>query len=363
MDLEVKERVEIEDEYKWDLSSMYESDEAWKEDLNNINPLIEKVASFKGKLVDARSIRDFFDSQNEMDRKMDNLVTYASMRRSMDTREEAAQAMQSVIYAKYVELSTAISFAEPEILALPDETLKALIEDPILKDFSYILTKLLRQKSHTLSETEEKLLATFGETFAVPREASSNLMNADMTFENCVDSEGNEQELSNAAYIPLQMASDRVLRKNSFEKFYKTYKNHINTLAATYTGALKADVAEAKVRHYSSARNMYTSYENVPEFVYDNLIESVREHMAIMYKYVDFRKNVLEVSELHYYDLYAPLSEAPEIPYPFEECKKLVLRATAPLGSKYTDIVKSGFENRWIDVYPNKGKRSGAFSS
>ena len=358
----LKERSEIAEEFKWDLTKLYANDGAWEKELENFGQLVDRAASYQGKLKDAENIRKYLDAATELERMLSNLFAYASLRKSEDTREEAAQSLYARIYSRYVQAVQATAFADPEILLLDEETLKAVAEDPLLADYKYPMTKLIRQKAHTLTASEEKLLAGFGEVFAAPREAASNLQNADMVFASCKDGEGKDTEVTGSNYILLQSSKDRVLRKNAFMSYYDGYRHHINTFAATYAGCVKKAAAEAAARHFASSRQMYTFYEGVPELVYDNLIASVRKFMPEMYRYVRLRKKLLGVDELHYYDLYAPLSDGVTKTYTYPEAKQMVLDAVRPLGEEYGKVVRKGFEERWIDVYPNKGKRGGAFS-
>ena len=232
-----------------------------------------------------------------------------------------------------------------------------------MADYAYTMERLLRSKPHTLTADQEELLASFGEVFAAPSEIADNLMDADMVFESVTDKDGKEREVSTSSYIDLQMSDDRVLRENAFHSFYKSWQQHINTFAASYGGTVKGHVAEAAARHYESSRAMSMAHENVPTSVYDSLIEAVRDNLPTMYHYVDFRKKMLGLDELHYYDVYAPLVADLDDKYTYEEAQEVILKAIAPLGKEYGDVVRGAFQDRWIDVFPNKGKSSGAFSS
>ncbi len=359
----LKERVDIEKRYTWDLTAMFADDEAWEEALNAIDDTLERAAAFKGTLKDAQSIAQFFKVKTALDLEMDNLFTYASLRHSEDTRAEKAQGMYARAYAKYVQVSSAVSFANPEILKLSEEELKVIVEASELKDFHYMMITLLREKPHTLSESEEKLLSSLGEVFGVPGQVSGNLRDADMTFDKVKDSEDKEHELNGANYILMQTSRDRVLRRNAFTAFYKAFREHINTFAAAYAGQIKAAAATAQIRHYDSSRALYMADENIPAAVYDNLIASVHKFMPLMYRYVSLRKRILKTEQLHYYDIYAPLADGIPKSYTYEQAQQMVLDAVKPLGKAYGDTVRQGFRDRWIDVYPNKGKRGGAYSS
>lgn len=359
----LKERKEMDPQYQWDLTPMYPDDAAWEKEFATLDEQIGAMSAFVGTLKDAVSIGAYLDASTELVRKLSNLYCYASLRRSEDTRAEAGQSMYARVTAKYAQTMAALSFAEPEILALPEETLQAVVQDEQLADHKFTMENLLRQKPHTLSGAEEKLLATFGEVFGAPAEIADNLQDADMVFDSVQDGAGQTVEVTGSNYITLQMSTDRVLRKHSFESYYKGYRQHINTFASAYAGAVKGATAEASVRHYDSSRAMSMAGENVPVAVYDNLIATVRKHMPAMYRYVALRKKILGVDELHYYDVYAPLVADVKVQYTYEQAQQMVLDAVAPLGQDYTDLVRKAFAERWIDVYPNKGKSGGAYSS
>ena len=359
----LKERSQMDPQYQWDLTPMYQDDAAWEAEFATLEEEIQALGAFAGTLKDAVSIGAYLDTSTEFVRKLSNLYCYASLRRSEDTRAEAGQSMYARVTAKYAQALAAMSFAEPEILSLPEETLQAIVNDAQLADHKFTLENLLRQKPHTLSAAEEKLLATLGEALGAPAEIADNLQDADMVFDAVQDGSGNTVELTGSNYIMLQMSSDRTLRKNAFESYYKGYRQHINTFAAAYAGAVKGATAEASLRHYESSRAMSMAGENIPVEVYDNLIATVRKHMPAMYRYVALRKKILGVDELHYYDVYAPLVGKIKTRYTYEQAQQMVLDAVAPLGEDYGRLVRQAFADRWVDVYPNKGKSGGAYSS
>jgi len=359
----LKERSEMDPAFQWDLSSLYHNDEEWEESFKKLDPLVEAIAAFSGKLNEASSIRGCFDASVTMERLLSDLFCYASLRRSEDTRAEAGQSMYSRIYSKYVQAVSQIAFVEPEILSLKEEELESITQDALLEPFRFKMEQLLRQKAHMLSASEEKLLASFGEVFSAPGDIAENLQDADMVFDSAQDSEGKEHEVTGSNYILLQTSTDRTLRLNSFRSLYKGYRQHINTYAASYSGCVKGAAAEAKVRHYDSSRAMAMDGENIPGSVYDNLIETVRSFMPAMYRYVKLRRRLLELDEIHYYDLYAPLTAGSEKKYTYEQAQQMVLDAVAPLGEEYGETVRKAFKERWLDVYPNRGKSSGAYSS
>ena len=359
----LKERSEIDPQYQWDLTRLYKDDAAWEQALSGLDAQVQTVAAFDGRLKDAATIRKYLDASVALSRTLSNLYCYASMRRSEDTRAEAAQSMYARISAAYAGAVAALSFAEPEILALPEETLRQIQKDDCLRDYRFVLENLIRQKPHTLSAPEEKLLASFTEVLGAPADIADSLQDADLVFDSAKDGAGEEHEVTGSNYILLQTSSDRTLRENSFRSFYKTYRNHINTFAATYAGAVKAATAEAAVRHYESSQAMSMAGENIPAEVYDNLVASVRAHLPLMYRYVKLRKRLLGIQDLHYYDVYAPLTGESTARYTYDQAKEMVLEAVAPLGEDYVSEVRRGFAQRWVDVYPNKGKSGGAYST
>ncbi len=359
----LKNRNEMDPAYTWNLTGLYASDEVWENSLSAVDPLVEEAASFQGKLNNAENILSYLTLDTKLNRVISNLFEYANLRKCEDTADAEAQIMYQKAYGKYVQAVSTTAFALPEMLSMSVEELQKIVEDPILTEYRHNLEDLVSQKEHMLSVEQEMLLTRFAEVFAVPSEASENLMDADLVFEPARDSKRKRHEVSGSSYIQLQSSEDRVLRKNAFKSLYKGYKSHINTLTATYAGAVKAATTEASVRHYASSRQMAMSSDHIPEVVYDNLIEAVHRHMPAMHRYAALRKEILGLDELHYYDVYAPLAEGVEKEYTYEQAQEMILSALAPMGEDYTNTVREAFASRWIDVYPNKGKRGGAFSS
>ena len=274
----LKERSELDPQFQWDLTPMFESDAAWETALDSLDADIESLAAFAGKLTDAVTIGAYLDASTEVGRKVERLYCYASQRHDEDTRDDKAQSMYARIGSKYVKMAAALSFAQPEILSLPEETLTAIVNDPAVADYKFNLEDLLRGKPHTLTKAEEKLLASFGEVMSAPSEIYHNLEDADMVFDAVKNGEGETVEVTGSNFVPLEMSTDRTLRENAFHSYYKSYRQHINTFAASYSGAVKAAAAEAAARSYPSSRAMSMAGENVPVEVYDNLVATVRKH-------------------------------------------------------------------------------------
>ena len=361
--MEVKERSEIQQQYKWDLTSLFESDEKWEEKLASLKGQQQVALSYQGKLDNAQTIYQYLKWDYSITSDLSDLFCYASLRHSEDTRDSSATSMYSRIYSLYVEISSASAFARPEILSLDDDKLKAIIEDDQLKDYKFMLEDLYREKKHTLSAKEEIVISSFGESFAAASEISESLRDSDLTFDDIIDGEGKKYPLSESSYIHYQMSDDRTLRKSAFESYYKTYKQHIHTFASAYRAQVKTAVTEARLRGYGSSREMSLSKNNIPLSVYDNLIESVHRHLNLMYRYLAIRKKLLSVDELHYYDVYAPLSKGSNKQYTYKQAQQMVLEAVSPLGQEYQKKVQQAFDEKWVDVYPNVGKSNGAYSS
>ena len=294
---------------------------------------------------------------------MEKLYVYASLRNSEDATQKAAKSMDLRARSLFVTFETAVAYAEPEILSLPEEMLETVIEDAVLSDYKINLRRLADRKKHTLSTEEERIIASYGEVLSASYTIYHNLDDADLSFHSILDGEGKKIALSNANFVLLENSTDRVLRKNAFDSYYRTFKGHVNTIAATLSAEVKYAEVSARLRHYDSARAMKAEEERVPVTVRENLIEAVRRRLPDMHRYVRLRRDILGVDELHFYDIYAPLLQTEPRQYTYAEAKELLLRAIRPLGEEYAAIVREGIQAGWIDVYPNKGKRGGAFSS
>lgn len=364
METSVKQRNQVEDRYKWDISRLYKDDAAWEMDFKGLDDEIKVLDKYPGTLgKSAAHLCEYYDSMYAVDSKLTNLYEYAFLRKTEDSRKEAAQSMMTRIESKVAMFGAAISFAEPEILALSEDTIKSYLESSELSAYRFVLSDLVRVKSHMLSEKEEKILAGMSEIENAPQNISNMLMDADMTFAPIKGEDGKEIPVTSSNYILLQSSKDRKIREESFKSFYDGFRKHINTFTATYAANVKKDVFMARTRHYDSARGMSMSGENIPEYVYDNLVETVHKHMPAMHRYVKLRKKMLGVDELHYYDVYAPLVADCDLSYSYEEAEKMVLEAVAPLGEDYVKVLSEGYKNHWVDSMPNEGKPSGAYSS
>lgn len=361
----IPERSEVREEDKWAISDIYATDELWEADLEKAKKLTSEYAAFAGKLgQSAEQLLGYMELEEKVAVLADALGNYAMRRSDEDARVSKYQAMVGRVMSAYVELNSASSFATPEIMAISDETMEQFYADcPALERYRRCLDNIRRRRAHVLSPAEEKLLAAAGEMASAPDNIYGMFNDADVTFPDAVDSEGNRHPLSQGTYISYMESSDRTLRKSAFENLYHTYGAYKNTISAVLSAQVKQLQFFAQARKYGSSLEASLDATNVPVAVYTNLIEAVHKNMDKMYRYVDLRKKLLGVDELHMYDLYTPLVEGVAKRASIDEAKQTVYDALAPLGDDYRKILKEGFDNRWIDVYENAGKRSGAYSA
>ena len=361
----IPERAEVREEDKWAIHDIYATDELWEADLEKAKKLVSEYAAFVGKLGEsAEQLLGYMELEEKVALLADALGNYAMRRSDEDARVSKYQAMVGKVMSAYVELNAASSFATPEIMAISDETMeKFYAECPKLERYRRCLNDIRRRRAHVLSPAEEKLLAAAGEMANAPDNIYGMFNDADVTFPDAVDSEGKRHPLSQGTYISYMESSDRALRKSAFENLYHTYGAYKNTISAVLSAQVKQLQFFAQARKYGSSLEASLDATNVPVAVYTNLIEAVHKNMDKMYRYVDLRKKLLGVDELHMYDLYTPLVEGVAKHASIDEAKQTVYDALAPLGEDYRKILKEGFDNRWIDIYENAGKRSGAYSA
>lgn len=360
----VLKRDEISDEYKWNLEDMFASDELWEEEYEQTKELCNKIASYQGKLTEsAATLLVYFQDTDEANYHLERIYVYANERYHQDTAVSQYQGYASRADSLMVMAESSSAFAEPEILEVSEETIDAFYkEQPELLKYQRAIDEILRKKAHTLSKEEEKILADAGEIAVGPENIFSMFNNADIRFPAIKDTEGNELPVSHGTFIQLMENKDRNIRKQAFESMYHTYQQFGNTVASIFTSHLKQEHFFAKTKKYDSVRAMHLDQGNIPEGVYDNLIETVHKHLPAMHRYMAERKKLLGVEELHMYDLYTPLIDDYDKKYTYEEAKETVLKGLAPMGEEYLSILKEGLSGGWIDVYENENKRSGAYS-
>ena len=358
-------RSELDPQFTWATTDLFSSDGAWEAEIPEIQKLIDQLKACQGTL--GRSAQDllaFFKLEDQFTLKAEPFACYAMYQRDQDTRDPRAQKMNGQMMNLLIQAEEATAFATPEILEIPQEAMDRFYqEEPGLEHYRLALTHIRRQKDHTLSPREEALLASAGKIGQSPSTIYNLLNDADLSFPDAVDQEGNKHPVTQGTYIPLVQSADRTLRESAFRNFYSSFGQFRNTFAAALEGQMKQLQFFADARNYPSALHAALDKTEVPVEIYHNLIAAVRESFPTMHRYIRLRKKMLGVEKLHYYDIYTPIVADQDETIPFEEAKKMALESLAPLGEDYLSMLKEGFANRWIDVYENQGKRSGAYSS
>jgi oligoendopeptidase F len=360
----MKNRNEINDEFKWDLSSLYESLASFESDFEKVKDNGNQLLSYKGKILEnASNLLEVIEGSLEVNRKLSNLYAFAKMRSDEDTANTENQGLVSRVESLSVNISSKTSFITPEILSGSKELIESYInKEDDLKLYEQYLDDILRMKSHILSEKEEKIMAQSGEIMAGPENIFSMLNNADFSFPTIKDEKGDDLQLSHGNFIKTLEKPHRQVRKEAFKKYYSVYENHKNAIATTLATQIKKDVFVSKIRNYDSALAASLNSNKIPTDVYNRLIESVHDNIDGLHEYMALRKKALGLDELHMYDLYTPIVKAVDFEIPYNESKEILLKSLEPLGEEYTSVVKGAFNEKWIDVYESKGKRSGAYS-
>ena len=359
----VLQRNEINEKDTWDLSTIFETDQKWEEELALLTEDTKEAASLEGHLLDsAESLLNITERYLDLSRRLEKLYVYAHMKNDQDTRVAKYQEYYAKAMTLYSQLDQVFSFYEPEFMAISEEQYQNfLAEEPKLQPYKHFFDKLLQNKEHVLSQREEELLAGAGEIFGAASETFAILDNADIVFPFVKDEDGNEVQLSHGVYMRLVESKNREVRRGAYEALYSTYEQYQHTYAKTLQTNVKVQNYRAKVRNYKSAREAALAANFVPESVYDNLVSAVRKHLPLLHRYLDLRSKILGIPDLKMYDVYTPLSSV-EYSFTYEEALKKAEEALAVLGEDYLSRVKRAFSERWIDVYENQGKRSGAYS-
>ncbi len=357
-------RAAVKTDHKWDLTPLFESDQAWQKAFLDLEKKIPEFEKFRGTLGDSPSaLRKCLEFEVDFDKEGERLGNYAFLRYSEDVRDQAAQAM----VARFTHLSTkaneAASFIAPEIQAIPQETMDRFMKSPELAEFRFILEKLLRYRPHILSEAEERILAMQGEVAGTAEKVFDQLTDADLDFGYVTNEKGERVQLTQSSVGSLYESRKRSVRKEAFKTFYAEFDAHKNTLAASLSSSVLQDIYQARVRNYSSALEASLFADNVPVTVYDNLIRTVHRNLDTVYHYLNVRQRALKLKHLHIYDCYVPIVKLGEIKTPYENAVNQIVEALAPLGEEYCRTLAHGLSSRWVDRYENKGKRSGAFSA
>lgn len=358
-------REEIDSKYKWDLSSMFPSDEAFEAGLEELKDYCPKLLAFKGKIsTSAQALLEFLQLEDKMNLLLYKIINYAERKSDEDTRVAKYQAYVANATSAYTQVGEATSWFAAELLAIPAESIeKFYAEVPALEFYRRKLNKILNQREHTLSAEEEALLARAEELAVQPTNIFSMFDDADLTFDDAIDSEGKTHKLTSGSFVPLLMDADRVLRESAFKQLYSRFGEFRNTSAAILTSQVKNLQFFSSSRKYASSLEAALAENEIPVEVYNNLIDAVHQNFPAFYKYVDLRKRVMGLDELHFWDVYTPLVDDVDMKFTYEEACDLIVKALAPMGEEYVGLVKKGLESRWVDVYETPGKRSGAYSA
>ena len=358
-------REEIDSKYKWDLSSMFPSDEAFEAGLEELKAYCPKLLAFKSKIsTSAQALLEFLQLEDQMNLLLYKIINYAERKSDEDTRVAKYQAYVANATSAYTQVGEATSWFAAELLAIPAESVeKFYAEVPALEFYRRKLNKILNQREHTLSAEEEALLARAEELAVQPTNIFSMFDDADLTFDDAVDSEGKTHKLTSGSFVPLLMDGDRVLRESAFKQLYSRFGEFRNTSAAILTSQVKNLQFFSSSRKYASSLEAALAENEIPVEVYNNLIDAVHQNFPAFYKYVDLRKRVMGLDELHFWDVYTPLVDDVDMKFTYEEACDLIVKALAPMGEEYVNLVKKGLESRWVDVYETPGKRSGAYSA
>ncbi len=359
----VPTRAEVPVANTWDLTTLYPTDASWEAAFGVWSGEVEGFARHRGRLGEsAAALLDYLKFETEFERRGDRLGTFAFLKETEDLGNSVYQGMKARYLGIAARANEASSFSRPELLALPPETLAALLADPALTEYKLMLERVVRYRPHTLSEKEERLLALQLESAQTAREVFGQLTNTDMKF-GTLEIDGRAVELSHATYASCLEKPNRELRQAAFHQYYAEFADHANTLATTFAGSVKQDVYNARVRNFATARDAALFPDQVPTSVYDNLIAAVRANLPAVHKYYSVRQRAMNLPELHFYDTYVPILTEFRKVTPWDDAVELVLESLKPLGANYTETLAAGLRGRWCDRYENKGKRSGAFSS
>lgn len=359
---QLPKRSETAPEHRWKLEDIFADQSAWDKEYAQAKEQMKKVEAFQGKLADAQQLKACFELEDELSLKVERLYVYANMKHHEDTAEPTFQALSDKSKKLSVETGEALSFITPEVLSLSDEALNAMIDNADLAKYRLTLEEMRRQKAHVLSKSEEALLAQVGNISQAPGTIFNMLNNADLKFPKVKDENGQEVELSQGRYIQFLESKNREVREGAFKAMYETYGKLKNTIASTLAANVTKNIFYSRARKYPSTLEMSLYGDNIPKEVYTNLISTIHKHLPLMHRYMELRKKLLKVDELHMYDLFAPLVDEFKMDITYEEAKKTVSESLKPLGQDYLTVLQEGFDNSWIDVYENEGKRSGAYS-
>lgn len=359
----IPSRQEIPQQYQWDLSDLYPDDLSWEADLRELRGLLPRAREYQGRLAESVVILlEFLRYEERLSRLLDKIYTYASMKKDEDNRLSRYQSMEDQAQGMAVEIEAALSFFQPELLAIPESRLALYLQNAELAPYARHIAEITRSRPYTLSANEERILAFSGEMAVSPSQIFQMLNNADLDFPYTPNEEGQPEKLSHSRYIQRMESPNREVRQTAFQALYETYAKCRNTFAATLASAVKKNIFYARVRNYESALFASLFNDEIPLPVYDRLISTVRSSLPLFFRYLELRRRLLGLDRLHMYDIYAPLFEQPQEIYSYEKAQEIILLALEPLGPEYVGLLRQGFSEGWIDVYENQGKTPGAYS-
>ena len=357
-------RKDIPDDHKWNLSPLFRSDEDWEKWVVEAESLIDAYADYQGHLKDSvRVFKEAIDFHLSLTRKIERIYTYAHLKSDEDKSNQFYLGLFQRAVSLRTRAAESASFITPEIQSIPDDQMNSFLADDLLAEYKFYLEKILRYKPHTRSEAAEHILAMSQEMANAPVQVFGQLDNVDLSFGTIEDETGKEIELSHGNFSTFLISPNRDVRRKAFFQYYQAYQNHQHTLAATLLHAIKKDLFYSRVRHFDSCRASALFGDNMPEAVYDNLIGTVKGSLAPLFKYLGFRKQVLALSDLHFYDTYVPIVADVSFDIPYEDAVTMSIQAVRPLGDEYLKILQQGLLGGWVDRYENRGKRSGAYSA
>lgn len=360
----IPERKDMDAAYMWRLEDIFADDSEWEEAYRWVEEEIKKLETYEHRLGDdVQTLYEFLVFSDTLEERMSAVYVYANMKSHQDMRDAKYQEMSSRASSLQVSYMSASAFVAPALLAIPEKTIEQYMQEKgELRIYERFFRELFRQKPHILNREMEEMLADAGEVLEVPENIFAMFNNADVQFPSIEDEEGNQVQITHGNFIRYMKSKERRVRKAAFDSVYHTYQAWENTLAANYSANIKQAAFTTKARKYGSSLERYLFGSEIPVEVYQNLIDVVHRYLPVMHRYVALRKKALGLSELHMYDLYVQIVEQVKMDIPYEQAKHMVAQALEPLGKEYGDILKSGFSDGWIDVYENKGKRSGAYS-
>ncbi|UTH14455.1 oligoendopeptidase F [Macrococcus equipercicus] len=353
------------EENTWDLTKIFPSDAAFEEAFKEVESYLGREEEVKGTLAQsAQQLLNGLLLETEIDEKLGKVYVYAHLKHDQDTSNDTYTAMEQRAAALAAQFGSAWSFMMPELMTISEEQLNQFVaENAGLQRFKFDLERINKKRAHVLSDKEEKLLAEAGEALSTPSNVFGMFNNADLAFNDIADKDGKLHPLSQGTYVQYLESSDRVLRENAYKEIYRNYGQFKNTLAQTLAGKVKAAVFSSKVRGYASPRQQALANNDIPEAVYDNLIKTIHDHLPLLHRYTALRKELLGLDDMKMYDMYTSLVQDEKFEVTYDQAKEWVLNSLKPMGEEYTEVIEEGFNNRWVDVYENKGKRSGAYSS